>query len=79
MSQLGVTVVTGANRGLGLEVGRQFKGTGVDVVPTARDAEKARLRRLRSASALMSSMSLPRQCESRAIVNINGVGLELPT
>ena len=26
----------------------------------------------------LPSMSLPRQCESRAIININGAGLELP-
>ncbi len=40
MSDQPVAVVTGANRGLGLEVCRQFKQAGIDVVLTARDAAK---------------------------------------
>jgi NAD(P)-dependent dehydrogenase (short-subunit alcohol dehydrogenase family) len=40
MSDQPVAVVTGANRGLGLEVCRQLKAAGVDVVLTARDAAK---------------------------------------
>jgi NAD(P)-dependent dehydrogenase (short-subunit alcohol dehydrogenase family) len=35
-----IAVVTGANRGLGLEVCRQLKAAGVDVILTARNAEK---------------------------------------
>jgi NAD(P)-dependent dehydrogenase (short-subunit alcohol dehydrogenase family) len=35
-----VAVVTGANRGLGLEICRQLKAAGIDVILTARDAAK---------------------------------------
>ena len=34
-------LVTGANRGIGLEFARQYKAKGVDVIATARDPDKA--------------------------------------
>lgn len=37
-----VALVTGANRGIGLEIARQLKGRGVDAVLGARDAEKGK-------------------------------------
>src|ERR1051325_4426836 len=39
-SQRGVALVTGANRGIGLEVCRQLAVEGFDVILTARDAAK---------------------------------------
>ena len=42
MNDQPVAVVTGANRGLGLEICRQLKLAGIDVVLTARDAAKGR-------------------------------------
>ncbi len=40
MSDQPVAVVTGANRGLGLETCRQLKAAGIDVILTAREAAK---------------------------------------
>jgi NAD(P)-dependent dehydrogenase (short-subunit alcohol dehydrogenase family) len=40
--QPGVAMVTGANRGIGLEVARQLAGRGYQVLLSARDGEKAR-------------------------------------
>ena len=37
-----LAVVTGANRGLGLETCRQLAGKGIRVILTARNADKAR-------------------------------------
>src|SRR4051812_18102930 len=42
MSSQRVAVVTGGNRGIGLEVSRQLAARGLKVVLTARDGEKAR-------------------------------------
>jgi len=42
MSSQRVAVVTGGNRGIGLEVSRQLAAKGLKVVLTARDGEKAR-------------------------------------
>ena len=40
MNEQPVAIVTGANRGLGLEICAQLKAAGIDVVLTARDATK---------------------------------------
>lgn len=39
-SEKKVALITGANKGLGLEMARQLAQTGVTVVPAARDAQK---------------------------------------
>ena len=43
MSSKKLAVVTGANRGIGLEVCRQLAGRGLKVILTARDQEKAKV------------------------------------
>lgn len=55
-----IAVVTGANRGLGLEISRQLAARGVHVVMTARDPEKgaAACERLRSESLSVEFLPL---------------------
>jgi NAD(P)-dependent dehydrogenase (short-subunit alcohol dehydrogenase family) len=57
MSKARVALVTGGNRGIGLEVCRQLAAAGLHVILTARDRSKAELaaRRLRDAGTIVAS------------------------
>jgi NAD(P)-dependent dehydrogenase (short-subunit alcohol dehydrogenase family) len=65
MDQQRIAVVTGGNRGIGLEICRQLRGLGLKVVLTARDEAKAR-----EAAAGLGDGVVPHQLDVRDLAGI---------
>ena len=63
-----IAVVTGANRGLGLEISRQLANAGVCIVMTSRDQEKGE-----AALAQLSSAGLELRCETLDVTDDGSV------
>src|SRR5262249_23031171 len=70
MSEKRLAIVTGANRGIGLEIARRLVRSGLDVIATSRDAARGR-----AAAQEVGARYLPLDVTDRASIDALGAHL----